>query len=770
MKRIVALLLCLSVILGLFSGCGQVSDNSDYMTKGEFFALFIEEENLYSDVYSEEEIENSTTYDPEAEIMLEWELIDENQKKGLDKAVTKELVAQCCVRVMAFRQTCSVEIKDIGKCHDQQAVTDAVGMGIFQLENGYFDAYKQMTYDECVAAIEKTSEVERNTTFDHELDIEFQDDVEDISDVDIEDIVVIDGESESGAENASYAGERPQISRLAAGTDSNLRVTALGAEGGRCFRITVDALAVMSDPHRYAVGKILKWDPFERMMLGQGQIANWAEPFAGVITDIKVIGKDAVIELAECTVEQLVKDTDGINAGSTTYAAPMPDGYQPEKDAGAPEGVTLKKTESGTGFVATMHYKFSLTDPRYTKQKWRNPSASPEITITATVDNFKVTTTNLGKMLLGKDANAELQLNFDTEVTFKADAGGLRYSPANNGNGKFLSNLSNARWTGQQAGGSDAIKIGSIPIHLGTTGFVIKVDFFMYVEMDGSVNITVEQDHSYVCKVYKSGKALIDNNSQRPDPTVKVNANIEAGIKVQPKIGFFTLNIVDASVKAGINLDAKAGIYTKEDELLEKCVYATQTELDENSNEFSYCIDTAVSLVFEGQLLTEKSTIGRFVLGKWKCKAPSIDKTWELTSSHFEDGRYMSSCSRSNKNAVEVNSKGEIWLNSYKENLTEGDQVALQITSVPVNDKRISQYGGVTIETKDQKVAVAVYDAATKTLSITAKGEGSTEIVIKIKKSKGSKEYYEQTVSVTVNQGQSAQQTSFSGVRTWARI
>lgn len=770
MKRIVALLLCLSVILGLFSGCGQVSDNSDYMTKGEFFALFIEEENLYSDVYSEEEIENSTTYDPEAEIMLEWGLIDENQKKGLDKAVTKELVAQCCVRVMAFRQTCSVEIKDIGKCHDQQAVTDAVGMGIFQLENGYFDAYKQMTYDECVAAIEKTSEVERNTTFDHELDIEFQDDVEDISDVDIEDIVVIDGESESGAENASYAGNRPQISRLAAGTDSDLRVTALGAEGGRCFKITISIFEYTMQPDRYAEGKIIRWDPFARMeMLQSGKIDKW-DSFAGIVKKVIKGGMKVDIILEECSLEQLVKDTNGINEASTTYSAPMPSNYQPEIDASAPQGVTLKKTDSGKGVEATMHYKFSLTDPIYEKQKWRNPSASPEITIKAKVDNFSVTTQNLGKMLLSKDpVEGTLKLDFDTKVTFEATAGGLRYSPANNGNGKFLSNLSNARWTGAGAGGSKRIKIGTIPIRLGATGFIIRFDFFMYVEMDGTVRIEATHANSYLCTVHSSGKAQVKNNSETNSKS-EVNANIRAGIGVTPNLRFFSKKIVDASVEVGVNLDAKAGIYTKEDELLEKCVYATQTELDENSNEFSYCIDTAVSFEASGQLLTMESVIGKFVLETCGCEAAQLDKTWELTSSHFEDGRYMSSCSRSNKNAVEVNSKGEIWLNSYKENLTEGDQVALQITSVPVNDKRISQYGGVTIETKDQKVAVAVYDAATKTLSITAKGEGSTEIVIKIKKSKGSKKYYEQTVSVTVNQGQSAQQTSFSGVRTWARI
>ena len=57
----------------MFTGCSSVSENSDYITKGEFFALFIEENNLYSDIYTEEDIENSDSYDIEAEIMLEWE-------------------------------------------------------------------------------------------------------------------------------------------------------------------------------------------------------------------------------------------------------------------------------------------------------------------------------------------------------------------------------------------------------------------------------------------------------------------------------------------------------------------------------------------------------------------------------------------------------------------------------------------------------------------------------------------------------------------------
>lgn len=72
--------------------------------------------------------------------MLEWELLDKGQVKNVTGYVTKEIVADACVNFMTYRKTCDdIKVKDILFCHDKQAVKDAVGMGIFELNKGYFD-------------------------------------------------------------------------------------------------------------------------------------------------------------------------------------------------------------------------------------------------------------------------------------------------------------------------------------------------------------------------------------------------------------------------------------------------------------------------------------------------------------------------------------------------------------------------------------------------------------------------------------------------------
>lgn len=140
-------------------------EESDYITKGQYFEAFIEEHNLYSKEYSDEEIENAEDYSIDAAIMYEWDLITKKQAKNPDKPLTKELVAQTVVNMMTFRQTHNVEIKDISKCHDKQAIIDAVGMEIFELKNGNFNPNDYMTYDDIEEVFEKVNNIELNSHY-----------------------------------------------------------------------------------------------------------------------------------------------------------------------------------------------------------------------------------------------------------------------------------------------------------------------------------------------------------------------------------------------------------------------------------------------------------------------------------------------------------------------------------------------------------------------------------------------------------------------------
>ena len=135
---------------------------SEYLTKGEYYKFFVEEYNMTSNNYAVEERKNaadSKNYSVFASIMVEWELITEKQAKDLNKPLTKEIVAQTIVRSMIDHNSYNMEIKDIKKCYDKQSIIDAVGMGIFELKNENFDPYSYMTLEEVKNAIERSKEI-----------------------------------------------------------------------------------------------------------------------------------------------------------------------------------------------------------------------------------------------------------------------------------------------------------------------------------------------------------------------------------------------------------------------------------------------------------------------------------------------------------------------------------------------------------------------------------------------------------------------------------
>ena len=139
--------------------------NGNYMTKGEYYLHFIKEVNMYLNDYEEEDYESDKGEEIAAHTMYEHYLIEKDQTKKLNKPVTREIVAQSLVRYMEFRTEHDVEILDINNCVDKQAIIDAVGMGIFELENGKFNPNGYMTAAEVEKAIEKMNDIELNSHY-----------------------------------------------------------------------------------------------------------------------------------------------------------------------------------------------------------------------------------------------------------------------------------------------------------------------------------------------------------------------------------------------------------------------------------------------------------------------------------------------------------------------------------------------------------------------------------------------------------------------------
>lgn len=143
-------------------------EESDYITKGRYFEKLDERLGI------------------DSSLLIGWKLLTKQQAENIEKPLTKELVAQTLVNYMIFRTTYNIDIKDINNCYDKQAIVDAVGMGIFELDNGKFNPNQYMTEADVEKAIEKMVEIENEGEFDNKhFDIELQDGVIDMTEVPI---------------------------------------------------------------------------------------------------------------------------------------------------------------------------------------------------------------------------------------------------------------------------------------------------------------------------------------------------------------------------------------------------------------------------------------------------------------------------------------------------------------------------------------------------------------------------------------------------------
>lgn len=170
-KKIILEIIIVLIVFLLGLGIGYLCykpankhQDGDYMTRGEYYLFFVKEQNMYSPD-DEEDYDSDEEESIAAFTMYDYYLIEEEQMKNLNLPVTREIVAQSMVNSMEFRTEHNIEISDIKDCVDKQAIIDAVGMGIFELENGKFNPNKAMTKQEVEKALEKMIDIELNSHY-----------------------------------------------------------------------------------------------------------------------------------------------------------------------------------------------------------------------------------------------------------------------------------------------------------------------------------------------------------------------------------------------------------------------------------------------------------------------------------------------------------------------------------------------------------------------------------------------------------------------------
>lgn len=768
-KKLISILLIITTVLCIFSGCYSEA-NEAYITNGQFYSLFIANTNIYTDKYSTDNIDD---YKAAEYLLYDRYLLDDDQLNKYNKIATKEYVAQVCVRYMEFRRESDIKIKDISKCHDKQAVMDSVGMEILSIDNGYFDARQKMRLVDCQNAIDKMLNIELHSHYkEGELDIEYKDDAISLDDVEIMNLTVISEESSiNPTQMSSKCDDIKPVPLDYKATDISENALDLSNKSKKIEKFMILKSEYNSMNPKPAVNKVVFKTGFSANRPKKSHNFEIQEPMAIKITEIDTSDPLVVtITGYQASAEEFLKDSDNekkINERNLYNGGEIVD----VTNNTVPEGIKINAKD---GYLTvTFGHKFTMSDNIYGKQKWRNSKFSPSINITAKIGDFKLDVKNIGKLILGKKSDAEVKLTYKTYFNTTLESGGLRYSPANNGNGglkyepgkgfsgNFFANVNNARLTGASAGGSKSIKLAQIKFPIGK-GFTIGMNLYLVIEFDGSISFEIKgAENAAELRVVKSRSGYTPSFKflSEKEKSCKVNANATIEFQITPNISFLGLNIIDSVGKLGAKIDAMASVYSNVEKQFSEKFYATQTELDEQCNaEFGYCISASFKIYLGYEFLTTKSVIGEFVINKLGLKTPRDEFEKLSISCHFEDGHFVDNCTRGTDKLKKSND-GKINLSTYKLILDENGEISVNVESVPVVGKKLKKYGGIFVESANKEIASAAYDKTLNTVSVAAVGEGSTEITIKIK-GKNGKILYSQQVSVTVNETSKISNTS----------
>ena len=763
-KRLLCIVLSLVFVLQLLTGCASAkTDDEIYLTKGEFFAYFVYENNLTSDQYSAEEILNCEDGSAEADVIVEWGYLPEDQAKdGLNKTVTKETVVMVCANAtFDLKEGNTADIKDADLLKDPQLIANAYASGFFELENGYFDGAEKMSFADCEEIMEKAREYtasfhfEANTEETEVAEGVFVQDSSDYADGDIvieipELEAVEDEESSTEVSDVAYSSDEadgPQVTLLS-GTDG-LQVTPtvtfeqlhpVVTE----FTANINKQVFEKNLGNPKVGDTVIMTRFQLMMATY--IGNNSYEIIGILKEKKLVGATYVCVFEYPRFEQAVQKKNvaqangsGVNTSSFTIEKTEYAGWKLEFDV----------TSSGVKVTAKKDFTVYETGR---KQDWQNAQKTITAEVTFEIGDFNLDVKNL-KSFASKSGSGYVKITYDTDMSFSLSTS-LRYTPDSNRNGKFPSNWSTSRWTDSGSKGAKEIKIARFsPSLYGMVG--IDVYIYLQISLDGKVSFRTSLEDGGMQLTAKDGKISLSKLGKK-STEASANLNLHGRIGVDATLKIFSfIEVIKYDVGADLDASGLVNLYYEET-LSQKGVYADEEGLSEyaaDDGKFSYCIGISIELGVSGKL---KDSGVKMILDLIS-KGTSLDfdkKIWN-GSLHFEDGSFVDSCTRGEEDpeALKESEEDEVELGTYKVNLEKGESEFVWLKAIPSETMNLlDSKNSITVKSTNTKVITVSYNKTNKLIIVEAVGEGSAEIIINAKKGcLWWKKSCQQKVSVTVN-------------------
>ena len=776
-KRLICLLMVISLSIGMFAGCAtKVSGDDAIISKGEFMQLYVEHTALTpidGDDVAINLPQDSPYYEAAVRMVQAGLVTAEEAVENIDYGVTKEFVATTCVRSLYFRKTHEVTIKDAAKLKDLQACKDAVGHGLVELENGYFDGAQELTYWECMDTLEKMSQVDSDFRFDKEdMDVEVVlvdgliDATEAVKDgtlkyIDPSDPAfdeIISGmrtEEEALSSDEEESGGASMLSNKTKSGGSKISPLASTVEYKSAEDAEEDDILVISMPRNATLNKSWKIGEYINftipLMQNPDKFADFDLTNGPAVGEITAINDSGYLEIyytvRVATQEEYIASTK-INGYSSSSQDTNIKGEQEateDKDSGIKIG-PLEIGEDSIKFVVTRHLSNTVKD-------YRDSKIEADLTYTFELRDIDVTCDGFGSFLKGSVDNAIFQLNYTVVNDLQVDMKPLKIAPANNGNGKFVSNLLRSRPTAIDAGGADEIKIARIYWQV-ATGVFIEFYIYLTIYVDGTLSINIKTDYTKGIKIVNGSCQLI--NKEETKKTVEANLNAELALNLRIGLKFISKKSkswLDATFTVGIGLEmnSKVMIYDEGSTTTGEVKYGPLPEhmlqsLKENF-EIDFCFSARLYGFYQVSALSEKCRIGKvlrmldedFSLATEKNK--TVLQTW-----HFDDGKKVDACTKTypaEEEHVTATEDGVIQLSDYKLVIPELCCGIVWVTVQPADGESLEDMGGLKVYVEDTSVATA--SISDGVICVTSVGVGSTHLIIET----GNKRY-SQKCSVTI--------------------
>lgn len=789
LKRIASFLMAVIMWLSLLAGCSTVKKTDAYMTKGEFMLLFAYEAGINPSADTDVKLsikEDDKHFDAAVALVEIGYLTEEEASTDLDMAVTKEFVAEMCVEHLYFRKTADITLKDEGKLLDPQACKDAVGHGIVEAKNGYFDAKSKMTYVDCKKAIDTMMSVDANSSFTGapEIEVVLKDNVKDITEyftdetlfvIDPSDPMfeeIVSGMTVNETAPVSSNGNLEFMSLSARMSDvatSNGEYTVVPLENGEYSsyedvetdeRIIIRVPANSIEGKRFKCGDFISYglwmsDPVNMEVIGKrnytfcGEIVGINDSLMSfnnlqyIYYTVRIAGEQEVLESAKL-------NNYNSNEAKSNWKN---DKYEDEIKK---KGFTINNfTISGGDINLSVSGKI---DNKYDGQSWIEPVHTIDYTYTFSVKDISADIEGFGGLAIGKVDNAIFKLNYTVESTFVANTD-AHLVPANNGNGKFPSNLLRSRFTDQDAPGAEEIKIARLYADIGY-GFKLQVYVYLTVKLDGSVELSLRTDYGNGFQITKNGDKIKVTPIKDVETTRDFKANINGEAAVNCRLGLSWLtkkSWVDATVGVGLGLSAESAIFTTQEngEMSREpgISYYPADVLNELKKccEMEYCIDCRIYIFVDIEALSGDCIAGKLVRSfnkDFSLKIRAFEN--DLFNLHWENGAETEKCTRGEVEDSEeipvVQPENETFgLTEYKIIVPEDQSGMLKITSYPVSANAIDNMGGIAVRVKDPSIATAHISGGH--IVVNSVGVGSTELVVETRNKR-----FIQECSVTVTE------------------